>query len=96
MWAYSFLGAGIANASSGFIAHNTSLQFPYLLSLMPAGLAFWPMTTLREQTIHEDNSDKKTYSRALLLANITKARVILYGLRRMLGSIILLTILEFG
>jgi len=96
MWAYTFAGATIANASSGFIANSISLQFTYILSLAPALLAFLLARTLHEQNPNTQGATHTHYSLGLLLQNLKKPRVILYGLRRMLGSIIFLTILEFG
>ncbi len=97
---FGYIGAAVANLSSGFIAHSFGLRAPYLLSLAPAAVALFIAVTTREASRkstaeHTPTSLAKYYSS--LLHTIQRSPVAgIYALQWIVGLLAFLSIGEFG
>jgi len=98
-YAFTYLGAGIANVLSGIIAHFWGLRMPYLLSAVPALVALLVALRLKETKIAKDEAKRLTLSRyfTALVTTLKHSRfALLYSLQIIIGLLIFMTICEFG
>lgn len=97
---FGYIGAAVANLSSGFIAHSLGLRAPYLLSLVPAAIALYIAITTQEglrnkTTEHAPTSLTKYYTS--LLRTIQRSPIAgIYALQWIVGLLAFLSIGEFG
>jgi MFS family permease len=96
VYAMFLIGAGIANISSGFIAHFLGLRAPYYLSIIPAILAFVVLLPITEPAIKKQASKWFTQLGAVARAIRNSPRTLVFGVQFLVSQLILFTIGEFG
>lgn len=105
VYAYGYLGSGIANLLSGVIADHTSLRTSYIISLLPILISFVLVLSLKET--NDDSlakNDKEVVSYRLqpyvqALSSVLKrggVNAYIFVFQIVLMYIIYATILEFG
>lgn len=98
-YAFGYFGAGIANVSSGVIAHFWGLRAPYILSVIPAVTALIIALTLKENRQRSINAKRLLFSDYFtqLAATLKHSRfAAVYALQIVIGLLIFMTICEFG
>ncbi len=100
VYAYGYVGAGIANLLSGVIGHYFGLRMPYLVSLIPTALALLLAYSLNE-TVAKEKSDKSSVAVSLYPRQVfdTLRRSPIAGVfaaQIILGLFVFMTICEFG
>lgn len=97
--AFGYIGAAIANVSSGVIADATNLRIPYVLSIIPAVFALGLAISLKEIRNTSKPGEQRTISRHFteLVHTVKKTPVALaYVLQIVTLLFVFLTICEFG
>lgn len=94
--AFMFAGAAIANLLSGFIADHTSLQFAYIISLIPILIAIGIGMSLPNIATQTESEELTLRRRQQVIQHFTRPAIVLYGTRKMLFTCVYLTLCEFG
>lgn len=98
-YAFGFIGAGIANVLSGFIAHFWGLRTSYLLSAIPAVIALLISISLRESRKAPVRAQRPAFTDYLkqLLKTFKRSRIALvYAVQIIIGLLVFMSICEFG
>lgn len=97
-YAYGYLGAGIANLSSGVIAYFWGLRAPYLLSVLPAIVALVIALKLREAPYKPANKPHTpiNYLQESLRTMQRSKLAVVYASQLVIGVFVFMTIGEFG
>lgn len=98
VYAYGYLGAGIANILSGVIAHFFGLRMPYILSLIPVTLALLLAITLKRDRPTAQTERPRLRDYALVLVKTLRRSPItaVFSAQIVLGLFVFMTICEFG
>lgn len=97
-YAFGYIGAGIANVLSGFMAHAWGFRTPYILSAIPAIIALLVALTLRETTrnVTAVRPSLFDYARQLFRTIKKSRQALLYAVQIIIGLIVFMTLCEFG